>query len=378
MIIGIDARSLLTTPRTGVGEFTYELLSHLFQEESTHTYILFSNAWKLPQKLPFQSYKQVTWVTSRIPNKLLHASIRLFRYPYLDTYVGKRANGKKIDVWISPNLHFTSLSKKVKHILTIHDVSYHHYPSFFSKKGRMWHTLVHPKAQAKRANLILTPSENTARDIIDVYSVEKSKIHTLYPGVCSHITSENRRSLVDVKERYHLPDQFLLYLGTLEPRKNIDGILDAYQHSSYLKKKMPIIFAGSLGYKGKKYTQMIAQTDGARYIGYVDELDKHALYTLAHAFVYPSFYEGFGLPVLEAMHCGTPVITSHRTSLPEVVAEAGMLVNPYKIASLKQAMEDIIHDASLHVTYTEKVQKQAREFSWQKAATCCLEYIETL
>ena len=379
MIIGIDARSLHTVPRTGVGEFTYELLSHLFQQNTTHTYILFSNVWKDDEKpLPFQEFEHVTWVTTRIPNKLFHAGIRITGYPHLDTYVAAKAGVQKIDVWISPNLHFTSLSKEVKHILTIHDLSYHHYPSFFSNKGRVWHTMVRPKKQMRRAQLILTPSDHTARDVIDVYGIKKEKVHVLSPGVCSHITSLDHHSAEAVRMKYQLPDQYILFLGTLEPRKNIDGILDAYRRSSYLKKKMPIIFAGSIGYKGNTYKNMIEHTEGARYIGYVDELDKRSLYTLARAYVYVSMYEGFGLPVLEAMYCGTPVITSARTSLSEVVGDAGISVNPYKTVALQHAMEEIVHNDDMHARYAKKGYTQAETFSWEYAAVQLLHYIQLL
>ncbi len=378
MIIGIDARSLATTPRTGVGEFTYELLSHLLAQDTTHTYVLFSNAWKDLDEPPFTEHSHVTWVTTRIPNKLFHAVIALFGHPHLDTYVAKRAGVPHIDVWMSPNFHFTALSKQVKHALIVHDLSFHHYPSFFSKKGRIWHWAVHPKKQVERAHAIMTPSESTARDVAEVYGVKASTCTILYPGVCSHITSPKRRDPADVARAYDLPDEFLLYLGTLEPRKNIDGLLDAYQQSSYLKKKMPIIFAGALGYKGSQYQKRIEQTEGARYIGYVDERDKYGLYTLAHTFVYPSLYEGFGLPVLESLTCGTPVITSHRSSLPEVVGEAGIMVHPNNTRKLQTCMEDMVHDGVLHQQYAKKTTKKAQMFSWESAAKKCLELLERI
>lgn len=368
MIIGIDARVLQTKPRTGVGTFTYELLEYLFEKKPEHEYILFSNKWKSPNELPFQSYEHVRWVTTRVPNKLFHASIVLFGFPKLDRVVAKRAGIKQIDAWYSPNILFTSLSKHIPYILTIHDLSFLHYPLMYSKKGRFWHQFVRPRRQARRANAIITPSHHTKRDIETVYDVPAEKIHILYPGICSRDASELNHSIDSVKKRYRLPERFFLFLGTLEERKNIVGVLEAYNRSSYLKKHIPIVFAGALGHKGNKYMNLIEQTDNATYIGYVDEKDKDALYTLAHAFVYPSLYEGFGLPVLEAMTCGTPAIVSHRTSLPEVVGEAGVYVNPQNIASLQRAMECIVHDTSLYRSMKEKAQKQAATFSWKHSA----------
>ncbi|PIR03449.1 MAG: hypothetical protein COV60_00210 [Candidatus Magasanikbacteria bacterium CG11_big_fil_rev_8_21_14_0_20_43_7] len=376
MIIGIDARPLLTIPKTGVGEFAYELLSHLFVQDTKNTYLLFANAFTEQDEMPFQEYANVQWVITRVPNKLLHLSIFLCGYPQLDRYVANRAGVQSIDVWFSPNLQFTSCSKYTKHILIVHDLSYYHYPSFFSYKGRIWHRAVRAKKQITHADVIITPSQHTARDVADVYEVEKERIHIVYPGVCSHLQSDQKHTVAEVIQTYNLPETFLLFLGTLEPRKNIDGILDAYRCSSYLKKKIPLIFAGSLGYKGSLYKAMIEQTEGARYIGYVDERDKHGLYARARAFVYPSLYEGFGLPVLEALSCATPVITSHRTSLPEVVGDAGILVNPYSVTELQTRMEDIVHDDMLYSAVQEKAVEQAIRFSWDVAVRRCMELIE--
>jgi len=373
MVIAIDARPMLTEPRTGVGEYTYELLSHLFQIDQDNTYILFANKFHATHDLPFQHHANVSWVSTRIPNKLFHASLFFFRRPRLDRYVVRRAGVDRVDVWFSPNLLFTSLSPQVKHLLTIHDLSYHHYPSFFSQKGRLWHRAVRPRVQIARASHIFTPSLHTKRDVEVVYGA--SSVSVLSPGVCSHIMSKDRRTISDVQQAYALPKHFLLYLGTLEPRKNIEGILEAYQNSSYLKKHTELIFAGSLGYKGHMYTDMIAQVSGARYIGYVDEEDKHALYTLAQAFVYPSLYEGFGLPVLEASVCGTPVITSHRSSLPEVVGESGSLVQPYNISVLQAQMERVVHMNSEALSVSDI---QTQQFSWDGTALALLEHMTTV
>jgi len=368
MIIGIDARPLLSTPRTGVGEFTYELLFHLFQAHPEHQYILFANAFRTQSALPFQSEKNVTWVETKIPNKIFHASLSLLRTPKLDRYVAKRAGVKKIDIWFSPNLQFTALSKNVKHVLTIHDLSFEHYPTFYSRKGRMWHPAVHPKKQIESADMILVPSSHTKRDVVHTCKKEEQGVAIRTPGLCSHVAGDSAVSFQEVKEKYNLPESYMLYLGTLEPRKNIEGMLDAYASSNYLKNKMPFIFAGAVGNRGKEYAKMIEQTHGARYIGYIDESEKQALYAHARAFVYPSFYEGFGFPVLEAMSCGTPVVASNRTSLPEVVGQGGILVNPLNTAQLRHAMEEIVTNDTLYEQLVEKGKVHAMKFSWVRAA----------
>ncbi|OIO19767.1 MAG: hypothetical protein CO029_02925 [Candidatus Magasanikbacteria bacterium CG_4_9_14_0_2_um_filter_41_10] len=377
MIIGIDVRPLLTTPRTGVGEFTFELLSHLFAEHASHHYILFTNALHESDTLPFSEYEHVTWVHSRIPNKLFHLSISLFGFPKLDRYVANRAGVKKIDVWFSPNLQFTTLSAQTTHILTIHDLSFEHYPSFFSRKGRMWHPAVHPKKQIAAADMILVPSEHTKRDVIESCHKDASQVRVLVPGLCSHISQgESNATFLEIKKKYQLPDTYLLYLGTLEPRKNIGGMLDAYQNSAYLRTKIPFIFAGAPGHKGDTYIKQIAHTHGARYIGYIDEREKQALYMHARAFIYPSMYEGFGFPVLEALACGTPVIASNRTSLSDVGSTGAILVNPLNMHQLQKAMETLVTDDIQHAQLSKEGRAHATTYSWNRAASDLVRIIE--
>ncbi len=377
MIIGIDARPLLTIPRTGVGEFTFELLSHLFARETTHQFFLFANAFQDTLELPFTDKTSVTWVYTRLPNTLFHLGVSLFGFPKLDQYVATRAGVDHLDIWFSPNLQFTSLSSKTKHILTMHDLSFQHYPSFFSRKGRVWHPAVHPKTQMLRADHIVVPSEHTKRDVLSLCKKDATQVHVLSPGLCSHIAQDaGNVTFQEIKKKYTLPDTYLLYLGTLEPRKNIEGILDAYQHSAYLRSKMPLVFAGALGHRGDTYVKHIAHTPGARYIGYIDETEKKALYTHARAFLYPSLYEGFGFPVLESLACGTPVITSNRTSLPSVAGRGCMLVNPLNTAQLQIAMETITTDDTLHAHLAEEGKKHAMTYSWDRTVSDLLELFE--
>jgi len=360
-----------------VGEFTFELLSHLFAAQASHKYILFTNALHESALLPFAEYEHVTWVHTRIPNKLFHVSISLFGLPQLDRYVAKRAGVKKIDVWFSPNLQFTALSAETKHILTIHDLSFQKYPSFFSRKGRMWHPAVHPKKQMVAAQMILVPSEHTKRDVIQSCHKDASLVRVLTPGLCSHMSqSDGNATFREIQKKYQLPDTYLLYLGTLEPRKNIDGMLDAYQHSAYLRTKIPFIFAGAPGYKGDSYIKQIAHTHGARYIGYIDEREKQALYTHARAFIYPSMYEGFGFPVLEALACGTPVVASNRTSLSDVGSVGAILVNPLNIYQLQKAMETLVTDDTQHALLSREGKTHAARYAWDTAASKFLNIIE--
>lgn len=373
MNIGVDVRSLMSPIRTGVGEYTYELLNALFSFDRENQYFLFYNSYTdVSRYIPKWRYNNVQYVATRYPNKLFNASLYFFNKPYLDlitSYKLQVPSSTKLDYFFSPNLNFTSLSPRVKHILTIHDLSFEFFPDCFSLKQRAWHQLVKPKEQCKRAHLILVPSQNTKRDVVEYYGVAEEKVKVMYPGLGAEFGVHSSQFVGQIRDRYHLPEKFVLFLGTIEPRKNIEGIIEAFRSSSELRTmNYELIIAGSLGWKHREVLRLIEQTPGVRYIGYIHEADKPALYQLAHAFVYPSLYEGFGFPVLEAMASGTPVVTSNRSSLPEVVGDAVYLVNPYNISEITRGMELLTTDEKLRTTFIERGKKQAEQFSWEKSA----------
>jgi len=358
MKIGVDIRSLMHEKRTGVGEYTYELLNAVFSLDHDNQYYLFYNSYQdVSKNIPTWQQANVHYVVKHWPNKLFNLLIWL-KLIKLDKLF-------KVDVWFSPNLDFTNLSKKVKHILTLHDLSFEFLPECFSKKRQWWHKFLNPKKQSQRADLVLTPSENTKRDVSDTYGVKQVKV--LYPGL------SELKSSGGIKKKYDLPDKFILYLGTIEPRKNIAGIIQAYKQLG--DKEYTLVIAGSKGWKYEKIMQEIETTEGVQYIGYVAAADKAALYQAASLFVYPSLYEGFGFPVLEAMAQAVPVITSSRSSLPEVVGSAVYLVNPNNVAEITRGMKSILSDEKLRDILVNMGKEQAGKFSWQKTAQ---EFIQLL
>lgn len=380
MNIGIDIRCLMDKQRTGVGEYAFGLLNAVFKIDKGNQYFLFYNSHQdVSQNIPPWDFPNVRFISVRWPNKLFNVLL-MFGLIKLDKMVSKKhkvesrklcetGNWKlKIDVWFSPNLNFTSLTSKTKFILTIHDLSFEFLPKCYTFKQRLWHRLLRPRKQCKRADVILTPSENTRRDVEAKYKVESRKVKVLRPGL-STTTTQNPSNRTQVKEKYSLPEEFVLFLGTIEPRKNVEAVIGAFarmydtRHRAY-----GLVIAGSKGWKNEVVFQMIANTPNVRYIDYVSEEDKPALYKLASLFVYPSLYEGFGLPVLEAMACGTPVITSHRASLPEVGGDAVYYVNPANVAELSVAMELVLKNEDLRLKMVERQRGQAKKFNWEKSA----------
>ncbi|MFA7314827.1 MAG: glycosyltransferase family 1 protein [Candidatus Magasanikbacteria bacterium] len=348
MNIVIDIRSLTDKKRTGVGEYTYEFLDSIFALDKSNNYFLFYNSFQdVGDCLSNWSQENVCFVRTRLPNKILNLLL-WWKFLKLDNLLKRQLKKQnlslnKIDYWFSPNINFINLSKDLKHILTIHDLSFEFLPKCFSRKMLLWHKLIKPQTQSHYAHLVLVPSQNTKDDLVDIYHLNPNSIKVLYPGISKTFLNflKNNIDAEFLQKKYNLPKKFILFLGTLEPRKNILGLVEAYRKSNLIKKHIHLVIAGSRGWKYDKIISTIDKTRGVNYIGYVDAEDKPALYKMSDLFVYPSLYEGFGFPVLEAISSGISVITSNRSSLPEIVSGHKVtLVNPHNTMELKNAMSN--------------------------------------
>ncbi|MFA5128145.1 MAG: glycosyltransferase family 1 protein [Patescibacteria group bacterium] len=384
MNIGIDIRPLMTAPRTGVGEYTYELLNAIFNLDKNNQYFLFYNSSRdVSANIPKWDFPNVKIIDSHIPNKFFNFGLGVFKYPKLD-----KVFPEKIDLWFSPNLNFTALSREIKYILTIHDISFDLFPKFSTRKQFFWHKAIRPKNQCERANVIITPSENTKRDIVNYYKISPEKIKVIYPGVgichpreggdpgrCDWIPdqvgNDTPKRNTDIKQKYNLPEKFILFLGTIEPRKNIIGLIEAFE--TYRAKNQSVehlVIAGAPGWKNEEIYARAKNSnlaDKIHFINFVAPEDKDALYASADLFVYPSLYEGFGFPVLEAMSLGTPVITSNRSSLPEVTGSAAYLIDPTRPEQLALAMNELLNNKNLRDWHIQKGLEQVKKYSWDKA-----------
>lgn len=378
MKIGIDIRCLADGRTSGVEEYTQEILKNLFALDSNNTYILFLNAFSsVKADLSWvDQFPNVTIKRLRIPNKLLNFSLWYFRFPQLDRLIGG------VDVFFAPNISFLAVSHKTKLVLTIHDLSFELYAHTFSRKMRWWHTFVAPHNLCKRASRIVAVSESTKKDLMAHYGLSQEKISVIPSGVreCYAVMDRNDPTLLAVKDKYDLPYRFILFLGTWEPRKNIESIISGYTAYRKATDKQGVVYklvlAGHPGWGSKEVEHALAKSpyrEDIITLGYIDDKDKPALYNLASVFVYPSFYEGFGFPVLEAMRCGTPVITSHTSSLVEVTEGHAILIDPHKPHELYIALRELLSDKTLYRILSDAGKRKSYEYRWHLASSRLLE-----
>jgi len=373
MNIGIDIRCLTEAYYSGIGEYTYNLLRHLLAIDSKNQYFLFYNAAKAT-KIPKFDFPNVSYKGFSYPNKIFNLGIRFLKFKKIDKMIGG------VDIFLTPSFLFTNLSSDCKKILVVHDLSFELYPEFFTLKKRLWHHLINPKKLCRQADVIIAISENTKNDIIRIYQTDPNKIKVIYQG----INEMFRRPISEaekqkVKDKYNLPDDFIFYLGNLEPRKNIETLILAFQNLK--NDSLKLVIAGGQAWKYKKIYKLWQQSPvkkRIKFLGYVEASDKPALYSLAKIFIYPSIYEGFGLPPLEAMACSTPVITSFNSSLVEAVDQAGLLIDPNNWNELAETINQLLADKRLQDSLKERGLKHCQKFTWPKAAKEILEIINNL
>lgn len=383
MKIAIDVRSLMEGQVSGVGQYTQQIVRAL-SRHSRHELHVFYNAARAVT-LP-ELGENIIVHGFRYPNKVLNSLQWMVAQPSWDRLL------PAVDVVFAPSLRLIPLSSGVPLVSVVHDLSYEHFPEFFDIRRRVWHRMMRPKALARRSQAIIAVSEHTKHDLMNVYGVPEGKIHVVYSGVNDGSLASSRTKLdrptrapgrSEFVQLRSLPARFILYLGTLEPRKNVDSLVRAYSAIAD-RIEQDLVIAGAPGWLMRKLVQAIDLSpvrERIHVLGFVPEEKKAALYAAADVFVYPSLYEGFGFPPLEALLAGTPVITSFNSSLPEIVGPStssgqATLIDPYNVSELALVLQEVLREKP---TVSEETKAAIREqYSWDRAAQETLRVLETV
>jgi len=356
MRIGIDAR-LVYYRQAGIGQYILRLAEALAEMDQENEFILLQSRKHKQAIISQPNFKRASlWTPS-------HHRLEQWTLPLEVSLQG-------LDVLHSPDF-IPPFRRNYKSVITVHDLAFLFYPNILTKESARYYGQID---QAVRdTDHIIAVSRSTRRDITHHLGVSEDEITVIYEAANPiYRPLDDERLLRQVKEKYHLPDDFFLFVSTIEPRKNVPTLLRAYRQllDSY-KRSEALVLAGERGWLFNEVFAVVEDLDlesNALFLGRVPVEDLLYLYNSAKLLVHPAVYEGFGLPPLEAMACGTPVIVSNVSSLPEVVGDAALLVDPENVSELTVAMWRLLTDEDLRADMREKGLKRAAHFSWEKAA----------
>jgi glycosyltransferase involved in cell wall biosynthesis len=369
MIIGIDASRSVTAQRTGTEAYAYFLIQALIPQAVARGHVLQLYYNQPPPPDHFPTTAAITPVIMPFPRLWSHLrlALRLHRQPP--------------DVFFTP-AHVIPFSYRGPAVATIHDLGYRFFPEAHPARQRYylhWST-AHNGSRSRR---IIADSQATRNDLMAHYGVAGAKIDVVYPGVDPALQRPSRDKITAVLQRHGITPPYLLYLGTLQPRKNLVRLMEAFAAGGLATATPPhqLVLAGKVGWLARPVLAAVEQLDATtaqqvRLPGYIAEKEKAALLAGATALVFPSLYEGFGFPVLEAQACETAVITANTSSLPEVAGEAALLVDPLDTTAISQAMVRLCEDEALRRRLIAAGQKNIRRFSWEKTAAAVLSSLE--
>ena len=390
MLIGVDASRATSAQRTGTEVYSLHLIRRLAEVGTAHRFRLYLNTPPAPGLLP----------------SMAHCEQRVMPFPRLWTHLRLSAEMSihPPDVLFVPS-HVLPLIHARRSVVTVHDLGHRYHPNAHTARQRWyleWSTRYHTRTAAH----MLADSRATQDDLVRLYGVDRAQITVVHLGVDPAFEPvHDPEAIARVRHRYGIQGPYLLYLGTLQPRKNLVRLIEAFaemgkwansQHAirntQYaihntrgrtlsVHATLQLVLAGK---KGWLYEDMMARVRALGlegqvvFPGYVDDADLPALYSGASLFVMPSLYEGFCLPVLEAMACGTPVVCSNVSSIPEVVGEAALLFDPQDVGGLATAMARTMGDKGLRATLIARGRERAQRFTWERCARQVLDVLERI
>lgn len=369
MKIGIDVHA---AERDGTGNCTYirNLVKNLVRIDTQNNYVFYVTDIKHSFYQNFTEVDNLKIKQLQVKNPLVRIPLFLARQTYADA----------LDIlhvqYNAPPFHGGKL------VTTIHDLGFLFHPESFSKLQGLRLKILTRKT-AKRSQSILTGSNYSKNDIVRAYNLDPEKVEVVPHGISSLFKPNlSRETIQTVLDKYKIQGDYILSVGRLNPRKNLNSLVQAFSDLKRTK-QIPhgLVIVGQDDFETSQFIKSIKENDYSQQIiftGFIPDEDLPFLYGGADVFVYPSVFEGVGLPVLEAMKCGTPVVTSNTTSLKEVVGDAGRMVDPLDVKDITQAIFQVICDTELKTALIEKGLARANQFSWEKTAQKTLEIYERI
>ena len=362
MKIAVNTRFLLKNKLEGIGKFTKETFRRIVQAHPEHEFIFFFDR---PYSEEFIFGENVTPVVLFPPAR--HPVLFVW---WFEWSVARALKKYQPDIFISTDGYLT-LNTSIKTLLVVHDIAFVHFPQYVTRAGNIHYQYFTPK-YLKKANRIATVSQYSKQDLIDQYQVPAPKIEVVYNGCDAIFKPISSTDIQKIQEEHSQGCPYFLYLGSIHPRKNVARLIQAFdQFKSQSTNDFKLLLAGRMAWQIEDVQNAL---DNAQYksdiirLDYVPDNALSKIVAAAHALTYVSLFEGFGIPILEAMYCNVPAITSNLTSMPEVAKDAGILVDPYSLESISNAMLKMTNDEEFRERLIEKGKIQREQFSWDLTA----------
>lgn len=357
MRIGIDARLSYHQP-AGISRYTLHLLRAIAELNNEDEFVVFQHR-KQPEPLIQQTNFQRSTLYAPVHRSLEQLMLPLELLPY------------GLDLVHSTDF-IPPLYSPIPSVITVHDLAFLHWPHFLTKDSAAYYGQI--DRAVRRARHIIVPSQSTKQDLIGILGTPDSKVSIIYEAPNPNFQPLPLQATREaVTKRFAIPESYIFFISTIEPRKNVDGLLKAFRYllDHYNADETGLVLAGSHGWLYEETMELVKKLKLEKqtyFLGRVSDEELHQLYVGARCHVHPAHYEGFGLPPLEAMACGTPTIVSNVSSLPEVVSDAALLVDPNDAEEIAVAMHRLLTDQTLYDELRDKGLKRAGCFSWELAA----------
>jgi glycosyltransferase involved in cell wall biosynthesis len=360
--IAVNTRLLLKDKLEGIGWFSYETLKRITRDHKEHQFIFLFDR-KFDDSFIFSDNIEPVVVHPQARHPVLY-------YLWFERSLPRVLDKIKPDLFFSPD-GYLSLNAKFRSMNVFHDLNFEHYPEDLPLTERKFYRYYFPR-YAKKAVRIATVSEFSKRDIINQYKIDAGNIDVVYNGANESFKPVSNDEVNNTRKRYSDGKPYFVFIGALHPRKNLVNLFKAYD---YFRKNHDIDIKLLIVGKKKWWTKSIKETydrmayqEDVTFIGRLGSVDLCRVLGSALALTYVSYFEGFGIPILEAFRCETPVITSNLTSMPEVAGDAALLVNPFSVSSISDGMATIAKDEALRKELVMKGRKRKELFSWEKSA----------
>lgn len=370
MRIAVNTRLLIDGKFDGIAWFTFETLKRITQSRSNDEFIfIFDRPWN--NRFVFGSNVTPVNISPQSRHPFLW-------YLWFEQSIPKILKKYQPDVFLSPD-GYLSLSSSVKQLPVIHDINFEHYPKDLPFWYRKYYQHYFPK-YAKHATRIATVSEFSKQDIVEKYSIDAGKIDVVYNGVSERFKPISADTKTGIKQQFSNGKPYFVFVGTLHPRKNIARLISAFnQFKSAGHYPHQLVIVGRKKWWTKDMESALSSSNHKSEIHFHEEVSSEQVAQIvggSEGLLYVSTFEGFGIPIIEAMRCSVPVITSNVSSMPEVAGESTLLVDPFSVNSIAEQMQRLVNEPGLSENLIEKGNKRAQDFSWDKTAELLWKSVE--